>query len=81
MFVSSRVFMELVQRQERMEAEHRLQVKRLEDRIEVLEKRPIVLGEDPAEKSTDKMQRIFEEMTNGVKDINTGRVVYTDGRD
>lgn len=81
MIVSSKTFMELVERMTRMELEHAAHVKRLEERIEVLEKRPIILADDSAKKSTDKMERLFEEMTMGVKDINTGRVVYTDGRD
>ena len=81
MFVDSKTFMELVEKLTRVELEHKAEVKRLEERIEVLEKRPIVLADDSAEKSTDKMQRLFEEMTMGVKDINTGRVTYTDGRD
>lgn len=81
MIVSSKTFMELVERMTRMELEHAAHVKRLEDRIEVLEKRPIILTDDSAKKSTDEMERLFEEMTMGVKDINTGRVVYTDGRD
>ena len=81
MFVDSKTFMELVEKLTRIELEHKAEVKRLKERIEVLEKRPIVLADDSAEKSTDKMQRLFEEMTMGVKDINTGRVTYTDGRD
>lgn len=81
MFVSSKTFMELVEKMTRMEMTHQAEVKRLEDRIEVLEKRPIVLADDSAKKSTDTMERLFEEMTMGVKDINTGRVTYTDGRD
>lgn len=81
MFVDSKTFMELVEKLTRVELEHKAEVKRLEERIEVLAKRPIVLADDSAEKSTDKMQRLFEEMTMGVKDINTGRVTYTDGRD
>lgn len=81
MFVSSKTFMELVERMTRMELEHAAHVKRLEDRIKVLEDRPIVLADDSAKKSTDKMERLFEEMTMGVKNPNTGRVEYTDGRD
>ena len=82
MFVSSKTFMELVEKMTRMEFEHQAEVRRLQDRIEVLEKRPIVLADNgSASKSSDKMERLFEEMTMGVKDINTGRVTYTDGRD
>ena len=81
MYVTSKTFMELVERMTRMEMEHAIQVKRLEERIEVLEKRPIVLADDSPKKSTDTMERLFDEMTRGVKDINTGRVTYTDGRD
>ena len=81
MFVSSKTFMELVERMTRMEMEHKAEVKRLQERIEVLEKRPIVLANDSAKDSTDTMERLFEEMTMGVKNPNTGRVEYTDGRD
>lgn len=81
MFVSSKTFMELVERMTRMELEYQAEIKRLEDRIKVLEDRPIVIADDSAKKSTDKMERLFEEMTMGVKDINTGKVTYTDGRD
>ena len=81
MIVSSKTFMELVERMTRMDLEHKAEVKRLEDRIKVLENRPIVLADDSPKKSTDMMERLFEEMTMGVKDINTGRVTYTDGRD
>lgn len=82
MFVSSKTFMELVEKMTRMEFEYQAEVRRLQDRIAVLEKRPIVLADDgSASKSSDKMERLFEEMTMGVKDINTGRVTYTDGRD
>lgn len=81
MFVSSKTFMELVEKMTRIEMEYKAEIKRLEERVDVLEKRPVVLADDSAEKSSDKMERLFEEMTMGVKDINTGRVVYTDGRD
>lgn len=81
MFVSSKTFMKLVEKMTRMEMMHEIDVKRLEDRIKVLENRPIVVADDSAKKSTDKMERLFEEMTMGVKDINTGKVTYTDGRD
>ena len=81
MFVSSETFMKLVERMTRLELEHKADVERLERRIKTLEDRPIVLADDSAKKSTDKMERLFEEMTMGVKDINTGRVTYTDGRD
>ena len=81
MFVSSKTFMELVEKMTRMELGHKADVERLERRIKTLEDRPIVLADDSGKKSTDKMERLFEEMTMGVKDINTGRVVYTDGRD
>lgn len=81
MFVNSETFMRLVAGMTRMELEYKAEIKRLEDRIKVLEDRPIVLADDSGKKSTDKMERLFEEMTMGVKDINTGRVVYTDGRD
>lgn len=81
MIISSKTFMELVEKVTRMEMEHAIQVKRLEDRIKVLEDRPIVLANDSAKDSTDTMERLFEEMTMGVKNPNTGRVEYTDGRD
>ena len=81
MFVSSKTFMELVEKMTRMEMAYQAEIKGLERRIEVLEKRPIVLADDSPKKSTDTMERLFDEMTRGVKDINTGRVTYTDGRD
>lgn len=81
MIVSSKTFMELVEKMTRMEMTYQAEIKRLEERIVVLENRPIVLANDSAKDSTDEMERLFEEMTMGVKDINTGRVVYTDGRD
>ena len=81
MFVNSETFMKLVERMTRMELEHKADVERLENRIKTLENRPIVLADDSPKKSTDTMERLFDEMTRGVKDINTGRVTYTDGRD
>ena len=81
MIVSDKTFMELVEKITRMEITHQSEIKRLEERILVLEKRPIVLADDSAKTSTDKMERLFEEMTMGVKNPNTGRVEYTDGRD
>ena len=81
MFVDSKTFMELIAKVTRIELEHKADVERLENRIKTLENRPIVIADDSAKKSTDKMERLFEEMTMGVKDINTGRVTYTDGRD
>lgn len=82
MFVDSKTFMELVEKLTRVELEHKAEVKRLEERIEVLEKRPIVLADDPPKNPKDEETfKLFEEMTMGVKDINTGRVTYTDGRD
>ena len=81
MFVSSKTFMELVERITRMELEYKAEIKRLEDSIKLLENRPIVLANDSAKDSPDTMERLFEEMTMGVKNPNTGRVEYTDGRD
>ena len=81
MFVDSKTFMELIAKVTRIELEHKADVERLENRIKTLENRPIVIADDSAKKSSDKMERLFEEMTMGVKDINTGRVTYTDGRD
>ena len=81
MFVSSKTFMELVERMTRMEMEHAIQVKRLEERIEVLEKRPIILADEQEPKRPESTFKLFEEMTSGVKNPNTGRVEYTDGRD
>lgn len=81
MIISSKTFMELVGRMTKMEMIHEIEVKRLEGRIKVLENRPIVIADDSAKKSTDEMERLFEEMTMGVKNPNTGRIEYTDGRD
>lgn len=82
MWVNAKVFMELVQRIERMDAEHKMEVKRLNERIETLEKRPIILeGKSDADKSSDDMMKLYRELTDGVKDERAGRVIYTDGRD
>lgn len=82
MFVSSKTFMELVERMTRMELEHAAHVKRLEERVEALENRPIILTDDlPKNPKDEETFKLFEEMTMGVKNPNTGRVTYTDGRD
>ena len=82
MIVSSKTFMELVERLTRMELEHAAHVKRLEERIEVLEKRPIIFADDsPKNPKDEETFKLFEEMTRGVKNPSTGRVEYTDGRD
>lgn len=81
MIVSSKTFMELVERITRMEMEHALHVKRLEERIEVLERRPIVAPSEGSKASALSAERLYEEMMYGVKDETTGRVVYTDGRE
>lgn len=82
MFVNSETFMKLVERMTRMELEYKAEIKRLEDRIKVLENRPIVLADDSAKNPKDEETfKLFEEMTRGVKNPNTGRVEYTDGRD
>lgn len=82
MFVSSKTFMDLVEKQTRMELQYQLEIKRLEDRIETLEKRPIVIDSGKgAEDSTDDMVKLYHEMTAGVKDEKAGRVILTDGRD
>jgi hypothetical protein len=83
MFVSSKTFMELVEKMTRMECEHKMEVKRLEERIETLEKRPIVLQEDqhPNAKKNPDMHTIYDELVNGVVDDKLGRVKLTDGTD
>ena len=82
MFVSSKTFMELVERMTRMELEHKADVERLERRIKTLEDRPIVLADDtPKNPKDEETFKLFEEMTRGVKNPSTGRVEYTDGRD
>lgn len=82
MWINAQVFMELVQRIERMDAEHKTEVRQLKERIEALEKRPIaVSSKDDADESSKEMMKLFTEMTHGTKDELSGRVVYTDGRD
>ena len=59
-----------------------LRIKQLEGRVEVVEKRPIVIeGKSDADKSSDDMMKLYRELTDGVKDEKAGRVIYTDGRD
>lgn len=82
MFVSSKTFMELVERQVRMEAEMGLRIKQLEERVETLEKRPIMAESSKgAQDSSDTIEKLYHEMMDGVKDEKAGRVIYTDGRD
>lgn len=82
MIVSSNTFMELVEKMTRMEMAYQAEIKRLEERIVVLENRPIVLADASAKNPKDEETfKLFEEMTRGVKNPNTGRVEYTDGRD
>lgn len=82
MFVSSKTFMELVEKQTRMEFEYQLEIKRLEERIKTLEQRPILVDNGKAAKdSTDDMVKLYHEMTDGIRDEKAGRVILTDGRD
>ena len=79
MFVSSKTFMELVERMTRLEVENQ----RLKERIETLEKRPIAVTEEEginARKNPD-MNTIYDELMNGVVDNELGRVKLTDGTD
>ena len=83
MFVSSKTFMELVEKMTRMECEYKLEIKRLQERVETLEKRPIAVQEDEgvnARKNPD-MYTIYDELMNGVVDRELGRVKLTDGTD
>ena len=83
MFVSSKTFMELVEKMTRMECEYRLEVKRLQERVETLEKRPMVVTEDEGingRKNPD-MHTIYDELVNGIVDDKLGRVKLTDGTD
>ena len=83
MFVSSKTFMELVAQVTRMECEHKLEIKRLHERIETLEKRPIMVTEDqqPNAKKNPDMHTIYDELVNGIVDESIGRVRLTDGTD
>lgn len=83
MIISSKTFMELVAKVTRMECEHKMEVKRLEERIETLEKRPIILQDDQPinAKKTPDMHTIYDELMNGVVDDSIGRVRLTDGTD
>lgn len=83
MFISSKTFMELVEKVTRMELEHKHEIKRLNERIETLEKRPIILQEDQHinEKKNPDMHTIYDELMNGVVDDSIGRVRLTDGTD
>jgi DTW domain-containing protein YfiP len=81
MVVDAKVFMELVEKQTRMELEMSLRMKQLETRLETLEKRPIALDDESDKKSSDAALKLYHEMTDGVKDEKAGRVIYTDGRD
>ena len=83
MFVDSKTFMELVEKMTRMECEYKLEIKRLQERVETLEKRPIAVQEDDginARKNPD-MHTIYDELMNGVVDNELGRVKLTDGTD
>ena len=83
MFVSSKTFMELVEKMTRMDMAYKLEIKRLEERIETLEKRPILAQEEEsvnARKNPD-MHTIYDELVNGIVDDKLGRVRLTDGTD
>lgn len=83
MVVDSKTFMELVEKVTRMEIMQKLEVERLEKRIETLEKRPIVAyqEDDANERKTPDMDTIYDELVNGVVDTKLGRVKLTDGTD
>ena len=83
MFVSSKTFMELVEKMTRMECEYKLEIKRLQERVETLEKRPIMVTEDqqPNAKKNPDMHTIYDELVNGIVDESIGRVRLTDGTD
>ncbi len=77
MFIDAKVFAGIIEKQTRMEVE----MQRMKERIEVLEKRPVMLNIDTKEDDSSKaMAKMYHEMTDGVKDEKLGRVVYTDGR-
>lgn len=78
MWVDAKVFMDLVAKQTTLE----LKCKALEERVETLEKRPVVIqhaSEDP--KETNLSMRQYHELMDGVVDKKAGRVIYTDGRE
>ena len=79
MFVSSRTFMELVERMTVME----LRLKQQDERIKTLENRPIVedAKEDPNGRKSYDLNEIYDDLMNGVKDEKLGRVRLTDGTD
>ena len=79
MFVSDKVFMELVERMTVME----LRLKQDEERIKTLEDRPIIVDstENPNGRKTYDMNEIYDELVNGVPDSSLGRVRLTDGTD
>ena len=79
MFVSSKTFMELVERMTVME----LRLKRAEERIKTLENRPIIVDakEEPNGRKSYDMNEIYDDLMNGVKDEKLGRVRLTDGTD
>lgn len=82
MWIDAKTFMELVQNQERMRAEFTLRMSEMEKRIEALEKRPISIANDNGSiDSTDAMEKLYHEMTDGVIDEKARRVIFTDGRE
>jgi phage shock protein A len=81
MLISAKTIIELVRQQEQMKSAFELQIRQLNERIETLEKRPILVeSKTDEEKSSKTMETLFLEMTEGVKDDKAGRVIYTDGR-
>lgn len=79
MIISSKVFMELIERMTIME----LRLKRFEERVETLEKRPIMVDttEELNGKRQPSIEDIYNELMNGVRDEKLGRVKLTDGTD
>lgn len=78
MFVSSKTFMELVERMTKMQME----IETLKERVKTLENRPIIVDKtDDKNREEFDMNRIFDEVVNGVPDRVTGKVRLTDGTD
>lgn len=79
MWVNSKTFMELVERMTVME----LRIKQQDERIKTLEDRPIIVDakEQPNGRKSYDMNEIYDDLMNGVKDEQLGRVRLTDGTD
>jgi hypothetical protein len=79
MWVDAKVFMQLVETVTTL----KLKCAKLEERVETLEKRPVIIqatGEEKKDESNLSLQQ-YQELMDGVADVNTGRVRYTDGRE